>query len=107
MSKYKDDNERAPILEALREYHEEGKVPFSVPGHMCGRGVDGEVLRVFGTAAFRHDMQQLGGFDDRTESKQVRQRAEALAARAWGSDVTRFSVNGSSLSAHVAVLAVA
>src|SRR3954469_13186654 len=101
MKKRSDDHERAPILEALRDYHDKGTIPFSVPGHKSGRAVDAETLRVFGGAAFRYDMQQLGGFDDRTESKEVRQRAEALAARAWGSDVTRFSVNGSSLSAHV------
>ena len=97
----------APILEALRQYHDDETLPFSVPGHRCGRGVDGAALRMFGAAAFRNDVPQLGGFDDRRESKQVRQRAEALAAEAWGSDVTRFSVNGSSLSAHVSVLAVA
>src|SRR3954447_20157496 len=40
-------------------------------------------------------------------SKHVRQNAERLAAKAWGAEHCFFSTNGTSLSNHVAMLAVA
>src|SRR3712207_1027562 len=47
------------------------------------------------------------GADDRRESKGIQGQAGQLAPQAVGADQSYYSTNGSSLSAHVAVLSVA
>src|SRR5947209_15736612 len=102
-----DDQNQAPILDAIRAYRESNPVPFTTPGHKLGRGTDDEMRGVLGEATFAGDIPELGGMDDRHMSKGVLTKAEDLAAKAFGSDQTMFSVNGSSLSAHTMLLTVA
>jgi arginine decarboxylase len=100
-------HEAAPILEAIAEYHKRGTLPFTIPGHKCGRGVDQFTIAHLGFETFHNDVPMLGGLDDRSESKDIRHKAEKLAGDAFGADDCYFSVNGSSLSAHVCMVTVA
>jgi arginine/lysine/ornithine decarboxylase len=101
------DHSRAPILEALAEYHRLGQLPFTPPGHKQGRGADPRVTAVLGEAVFRSDVLAVSGLDDRTSSHGFLQEAEQLMADAVGADHTFFSTCGSSLSVKSAMLAVA
>lgn len=103
----KKDQSKAPIIEAIEQYHQSGIVPFTTPGHKMGAGVLDEDKAVLGEGAFYNDIPMQNGADDRRESKGVQEEAESLAAEAVGAEKTLFSTNGSSLSAHVAVLTVA
>lgn len=99
-------HERAPLCDAMVAYHERDMLPFTVPGHKCGKGTDAFMRSAVGAVAYRNDIPELGGLDDRTESHKLRRQAEALAAEAYHAKECFFSVNGTSLSAHVAMAAV-
>jgi arginine/lysine/ornithine decarboxylase len=98
---------RAPLCDAIAEFHERGMLQFTVPGHKCGKGIDAYTREKLGLDPFRSDVPELGGLDDRTESRQLRRTAEKLTAEVYGATECYFSVNGTSLSAHVAMAAVA
>ena len=102
-----DDQDTTPILDALAQYASSGSISFGVPGHKSGRGATADIKRVVGAEAFSADATTQKGIDDRRETQQIIQRAEALAAHAWGADYAHLSTNGTSLSNHAAFLSVA
>ena len=101
------DQSRAPLLEALRDYHERARYGFTPPGHRQGRGVDPRVLDVMGREPFRDDVLVSAGLDDRSSSGGYLKEAEQLMADAVGAEHAFFSTCGSSLSVKSAMLAVA
>lgn len=101
------DQHRAPLLEALAEYHEVGRYGFTPPGHRQARGVDPRVTDVMGADAFRHDVLASSGLDDRSSAGGYLKQAEQLMADAVGAEHAFFSTCGSSLSVKAAMLAVA
>ncbi|MFD7136298.1 aminotransferase class I/II-fold pyridoxal phosphate-dependent enzyme [Streptomyces sp. NPDC059894] len=101
------DHTRAPVLEALVDYHRQGRLAFSPPGHKQARGADPDVRTVLGDAVFLGDVLASGGLDDRLTRGRVLQRAENLMADAVHADHTFFSTCGSSLSVKAAMLSVA
>jgi arginine decarboxylase len=101
------DHNRAPVLEALQDFHDKGYVPFNAPGHKQGRGVDPRVLEVMGHDVFRSDVISLNGLDDRIMRGGVLAQAQELMADAVHAEHTFFSTCGSSLSVKSAMLAVA
>jgi len=98
---------KAPILDAIKKYHESNITPFTTPGHKKGAGVFEEDKFAIGEGSFLNDISMQNGLDDRRESKGIQEEAEQLAAKAVGADKTFFSTNGSSLSSHVAMLTLA
>jgi arginine decarboxylase len=101
------DHSRAPVLDALRNFRDQGFTPFNPPGHRQGRGVDPRVLEVVGEAVFAADVIAVNGLDDRRVSHGVLAQAQDLMADAVGAEHTFFSTCGSSLSVKSAMLAVA
>lgn len=101
------DHSRAPILEALAEYHRRGRLGFTPPGHKQARGADPAVREVLGDAVFLGDVLASGGLDDRLTRGRVLVRAEELMADAVHAEHTFFTTCGSSLSVKAAMLAVA
>ncbi|GAA4552241.1 aminotransferase class I/II-fold pyridoxal phosphate-dependent enzyme [Amycolatopsis samaneae] len=101
------DHSRAPVLDALRDYRDQGIVPFTAPGHKQGRGVDPRVLDVLGRGVFDSDVIALNGLDDRLMRTGVLAEAQRLMADAVGAEHTFFSTCGSSLSVKSAMLAAA
>jgi arginine decarboxylase len=97
----------APLLDALADYHRQNRYGFSPPGHRQGRGVDPAVLQVLGREPFQDDVLASGGLDDRSSSHGYLADAEQLMAMAVGAEHAFFSTCGSSLSVKAAMLAVA
>ncbi len=90
------DQSRAPLLEALQEYHRLDRYGFSPPGHRQGRGADVRVREVLGDEPFRADVLAFGGLDDRLSSAGCLSNAEKLMAEAVGADQAFFSTNSNS-----------
>lgn len=103
----KVDQNEAPLLDALADYHRRRRYGYSPPGHRQGRGVDPAVLDVLGVDPFRADVLASGGLDDRSSSNSYLARAEQLMADAVGAEHAFFSTCGSSLSVKAAMLAIA
>lgn len=101
------DQSAAPIGDAIRDYWERGALTFSIPAHGGGRGPAPEFAQWAGIEAARADVPMTHGVDTRSTAWQVQERAQELFADAVGAEQVLFSTGGSSLSVHVAVLAVA
>jgi arginine/lysine/ornithine decarboxylase len=93
------ENDRAPLVEALKRYRAAGTLPFSGPGHKLGAGAPVELLALLGQEVFAADVWLDTGAYDRTL-----RAAESLAAAAWGADRCFFLANGSSSGNHALLL---
>ena len=83
-------------LEALLEYARRNPGRFHVPGHKGGPAADPGMLEAFGSAALALDIPALmQGIDVGPEPTPF-QRAQELAAEAWGAKRTWFLINGAS-----------
>jgi len=101
-----DDQATMPIVSTLRSVQRQGGISFGAPGHHQGRAAP-PAVRTLLADAFKADILTPKGLDERTEPKQVLQRAHALAAEAWGADLCRFATGGTTQSLHTALAAVA
>lgn len=85
--------ERAPILEALREFKAMRVVPFDVPGHKHGKG-NPELTEFLGEACLSVDVNSMKPLDNLCHPVSVIREAEELAADAFGAHHAFFMVNG-------------
>jgi arginine decarboxylase len=101
--------ENAPYLEALLEYAAREPGRFNVPGHKGGSGADPGLREAIGEAALRLDIPAgIEGIDVADDPSQSPfQRAQRLAAEAWGARRSWFLVNGGSGGNHAICLALA
>ena len=60
------DHSRAPLLEALADYHRLDRYGFTPPAHRQGRGIDPRVREIMGLDPFRDDVLASAGLDDRS-----------------------------------------
>jgi arginine decarboxylase len=90
-----------PFADAVDAFLREAPAAFSTPGHKRNPALIG-ADRLLASDAPMH-----GGADDLRGGKRIRQRAEALAATAFGADFCRFSGNGSTHPNQALCLAVA
>ncbi|HEX4564647.1 MAG TPA: amino acid decarboxylase, partial [Solirubrobacteraceae bacterium] len=86
----------APYLEALCDYAAKNPARLHVPGHKGGVGADPELLDALGERALRLDIPALTYGVDLGPLPTPFERAQELAARAWGSRRAWFLINGAS-----------
>jgi arginine decarboxylase len=95
----------APYLDAIVEYCDRNPGRFHIPGHKGGQGADPVLVEAFGSAAFDRDIPSgIPGIDVGPDSPF--QRAQRLAAEAWGARRSWFLINGASQGNHAACLAL-
>jgi arginine decarboxylase len=98
-----------PYLDALLAYADRDPARFHVPGHKGGPGADPGLKDAFGEAVLKLDVPAgIEGIDVGPDSAQTPfQRAQRLAAEAWGARRSWFLVNGGSGGNHAICLALA
>ncbi len=96
--------DRAPFLEALREYAARDPARLNVPGHKGGPGADPELREAIGDRALALDVPALTWGVDVGPEPTPFQAAQALAAEAWGARRSWFLINGASQGNHVGLL---
>src|SRR3984957_13230268 len=97
----------APYLEAVTAYGLRGSTRFHVPGHKGGEGADPGLRSALGEAALLLDVpQDIEGIDI-GPSPTPYQRAERLAAEAYGAERCWFLTNGATQGNHALCLALA
>ncbi|HEY2440628.1 MAG TPA: hypothetical protein VGI07_10375, partial [Solirubrobacteraceae bacterium] len=90
----------APYLEAIVSYGFRGSVRFHVPGHKGGPGADPGLRSAIGERALALDIcQDIEGIDTGPVPTPY-QRAEELAADAYGAGRTWFLTNGATQGNH-------
>jgi len=85
-----------PLFTALVEHAKKESTQFHIPGHKKGRGMDSEFREFIGGNALSIDLINIEPLDDLHQPKGIIKQAQDLAARAFGSDYTFFSVQGTS-----------
>lgn len=101
------EQDATPIADAMAAFWERDMLTFAIPAHNGGRGPAPEFTRWAGIDAARSDLPMSHGVDTRDRAWGVQKAAQELFAEAVGARQTLFSTNGSSMSAHVAMLTVA
>src|SRR5204862_2105683 len=101
------DQRETPYLDALCEYARRDPARLHVPGHKGGPGADEGLLRALGERALSLDIPALTWGIDLGGDPTPFERAQRLAAAAWGAARTWFLINGASQGNLAAALALA
>jgi arginine decarboxylase len=102
-----DGQDSTPYVDALLAYSARDPGRFQVPGHKGGPGADPAMRALVGEVGLRNDIPSITeGVDIGTEPTPF-QRAQALAAAAWGARRCWFLINGASQGNHTICLALA
>src|SRR4051812_23268567 len=101
------DQPTAPYLDAVVAYGFRGATRFHVPGHKAGNGADLGVRTAFGWQTHRLDIPQDIHGVDLGPSPTPYERAEELAAEAYGAARSWFLTNGATQGNHALCLALA
>ena len=97
----------APYLDAVVAYAFRGPARYHVPGHKGGPGADPGVRKAIGVDALAADVPQDIHGIDLGPSPTPYERAERLAAEAFGAERTFFLTNGATQGNHALCLALA
>ncbi|SDN23611.1 aminotransferase class I/II-fold pyridoxal phosphate-dependent enzyme [Alkalicoccus daliensis] len=93
---YSYDQKRAPLFEGLLKHKEKNTLPFHIPGHKKGRGMDPDFREFLGENALGIDLINIAPLDDLHHPHGMIQEAQNFAAEAFGAEATFFSVQGTS-----------
>lgn len=93
---YRLDQSETPLFDALMEYVNRDTIPFHVPGHKKGVGMDKEFKQFIGENPFKIDVTVFKLVDSLHHPTGPIKRAQQLAADAYGSDAAFFSIHGTS-----------
>ncbi len=107
MSSGPPEQPTAPYLDAVVAYGFRGPTRFHVPGHKGGDGADLGLRRALGERALLLDIPQDIEGVDVGPSPTPYERAELLAAKAYGAGRTWFLTNGATQGNHALCLALA
>ena len=99
------DQNKTPLLDALKEYHERNIIPFDVPGHKHGKGLR-ELAEFLGQKVLEVDVNSMKCLDNLNKPTGVIKEAEELAAKAYGADYAYFLVNGTTSAVQGMVMSV-
>ncbi|OJF16554.1 MAG: arginine decarboxylase, partial [Bacillaceae bacterium G1] len=94
-----------PLFTGLLKHIQRNPIPFHIPGHKKGRGMDPEFRAFVGDAVLSMDLINISPLDDLHHPTHIIKRAQELAAEAFGADHTFFSVQGTSGAIMTMILA--
>ncbi len=98
------DQNRAPLFEALKDYHSRNVIPFDVPGHKHGAGLS-ELAGYVGKKVLEIDVNSMECLDNISNPIGVIKEAEELAAQAYGATNAFFLVNGTTSGVQAMIMA--
>lgn len=100
----KFDQNRAPLFEALKDYHSRNMISFDVPGHKHGVGLP-EMAEYVGKKVLEIDVNAMECLDNICNPIGVIKEAERLAAEAYGASDAFFLVNGTTSGVQAMIMA--
>lgn len=84
---------RMPLFEAVKKYVDDKVIPFHVPGHKQGRGLQ-ELREYVGEKILNMDVNGMDDLDYANNPTGVILEAQKLAAQAYGAERAYFLING-------------
>ena len=103
---YKYDQNETPLFDALMEYVNRETIPFHVPGHKKGVGMDEEFKDFIGENPFKIDVTVFKLVDSLHHPTGPIKKAQELAADAYKSDAAFFSIHGTSGAIQAMIMSV-
>lgn len=100
------DQDATPLLTALAIAAKRDHAAFYAPGHKRGQGVADRFRELVGLSALQADLPELPELDNLFAPTGPIDRAQTLAAEAFGADATFFLANGSTGGIQAALLAL-
>jgi len=97
------DQTRTPVFSAMKAYREKKVIPFDVPGHKHGKGLN-EYTNYFGEAMMELDVNSMKPLDFLGNPVSVIKEGEALLADAFGADKGFFIVGGTSFAVQAMIM---
>ncbi|MDO4489683.1 MAG: aminotransferase class I/II-fold pyridoxal phosphate-dependent enzyme [Lachnospiraceae bacterium] len=101
----REEQERAPIYEALQRFRRQRVVPFDVPGHKRGRG-NPELVQLLGEKCVGIDVNSMKPLDNLCHPVSVIRDAEQLAADAFHAENAFLMVGGTTSAVQSMILSV-
>jgi len=102
---YQLDQDKVPLLEAMKKYAKQEIVSFDVPGHKRGKGVP-ILSEYFGAQMMALDTNSLPKLDHAGNPTGVIKEAQGLLADAYGADEAFFITNGSTAAIQIMLMSV-
>ncbi|MBO8169628.1 MAG: aminotransferase class I/II-fold pyridoxal phosphate-dependent enzyme [Thermoanaerobacteraceae bacterium] len=99
------DQTKTPIFDAIKEYINQGTIPFHVPGHKQGKGLP-EFTQFVGQSVMSMDLTCMPGLDNICNPKGSIKEAEELAAEVYQADRAFFLTNGTTSGIQAMIMAV-
>lgn len=99
------DQDRAPILETLRDYIAGGTYPFHTPGHKAGRFTPPELVELWGQQTFDYDLPAMTATDNTLHPTHCVKEAQELAAEVFGAAATFYLGGGATTGIAAMILA--
>lgn len=103
---YKLNQNETPLYNALMDYVNRETIPFHVPGHKKGIGIDNEFKNFIGENPFKIDVTVFKLVDSLHHPTGPIKKAQELAADAYGADATFFSIHGTSGAIQAMIMSV-
>lgn len=103
---YKLNQNETPLFDALKEYVDRDTLPFHVPGHKNGVGIDKEFKNFIGENPFKIDVTVFKLVDSLHHPTGPIKKAQELVADAYESHASFFSIHGTSGAIQAMILAV-
>ena len=91
-----DRQTKMPLFEGVVAHAKRRTIPFHIPGHKRGAGMQPEFRTFLGDNALSIDLINIAPVDDLHHPRGIIKEAQDLAAEAFGADRTFFSVQGTS-----------
>lgn len=99
-------HKRTPLFDGLLSHINNKPVPFHIPGHKNGQGMEPTFRDFIGKNALAIDLINISPLDDLHHPNGMIKEAETLAADAFGAEHTFFSVQGTSSPIMAMVMSV-
>lgn len=103
---YRLDQNQTPLFDALMEYVNRDTIPFHVPGHKKGVGMDEEFKKFIGENPLKIDVTVFKLVDSLHHPTGPIKKAQELAADAYGTEASFFSIHGTSGAIQAMVMSV-
>lgn len=103
---YKLNQDETPLFDALMEYVNKETIPFHVPGHKKGNGIESDFKKFIGDNPFKIDVTVFKMVDSLHHPTGPIKKAQELVADAYNSDASFFSIHGTSGAIQAMILSV-
>ncbi len=104
MSLKLENQDTTPLFTAMKNYIADGAMAFHTPGHKQGKGIPDEMREIITDNGLKMEVSLMEELDDIHGASGCIKEAQDLAANLYGSDESRFFINGTTGAIHAMIL---